>query len=186
MLLELLRHPQATIRTLVQDESAGWGWSLTGYFLVSFAQGYERSVTEYPDWPTIALLLMTAAGALILGVWAWAGLFGGVLHASARLLRGQEGTPKTIRAVGYALLWPGILAAPASAAVVSLGYRGGDLPPAASGPTLVQLGAGLWAVYLVVAALRARHGFGWGRAVVAYILPFVGLAIVAGVLLLAR
>jgi hypothetical protein len=87
--------------------------------------------------------------------------------------------------VGYALFWPGILAALASVAVIVLGYRGVDLPPEAIPPLLLQVCAGAWGLYTVIAALRARHGFGWGRAVLAYLLPFVAIAIVVVAVVIA-
>jgi hypothetical protein len=175
MLLSLLRHPQATIRSLIEEENARWLVPIAGFSFVSFAEGYGRIVTALPAWSAIALILLTAAGALAIGSWTWAGIFGGLLHGSSRLLKGREGVSKTIRAVGYAFFWPGLVAALNSIAVISLGYRGTDLPLLATLPLVLQVCAGLWGVYTVVSALRVRHGFGWGRAVIAYLLPFVAL-----------
>lgn len=186
MLLKLLRHPQSTIAALVNDPNATWSIPIAGFFMLSFAEGYDRVVGRLPAWPAVVLILVIALGALVLGSWTWAGIFGGLLHLSARLLRGQEGASKTIRAVGYALFWPGVLALAGSVAMILLGYRGdeGDeLPASVIVPVLLLVCAGFWGIYTVVAALRARHGFGWGRAILAYLLPFVVLIAIAAVLL---
>jgi hypothetical protein len=185
MLLKLLRHPQSTISALVNEPSATWALPIVGFFFLSFAEGYGRVVSLRPAWPAVVLILVTALAALVIGSWTWAGIFGGLLHLSARLLRGQEGASKTIRAVGYAFFWPGVLAAAASVAIILLGYRGDDFPPAAIAPLLLQLCAGFWGIYTVVAALRATHGFGWGRAVLAYLLPFIVLLAIAVMILVA-
>ena len=183
MLLKLLRHPQSTIAALVNDPKATWFIPMAGFFMVSFSEGYDRFVSRFPTWPAAVLILVTALGALVLGAWAWAGMFGGLLHLSSRLLRGQEGAAKTIRAVGYAFFWPGVLALAGSVAIILLGYRGDELSASTIVPALLLVCAGFWGIYTVVAALRARHGFGWGRAILAYFLPFVVLIAIAAVFL---
>ena len=77
MNLDLLRRPQATIPGLVSREPKEWTVPLAGYFFVSFAEGYDRAVTQWAHLPGIFLVVIVAITALVIGVWAWAGIFGG-------------------------------------------------------------------------------------------------------------
>lgn len=186
MYLELFRKPQQAIPLLVMSDPEPWLVPFVGFFCVSFAEGYDRVLAIWPNRPGVVLLLLVAAGALGIGAWGWAGMFGGALHLSTRLFGGKPGASETIRAVGYAFFWPGILGAVSGAAVILMGYRGDDPPPAAMVPLLLlQACASLWAVYTVVVSLRAWHGFGWWRAIGSYLTPFVILITVVVVYAIA-
>jgi hypothetical protein len=158
---------------------------MVGYACVSYAEGNDRIVSRLADSPALVLILVTAGIAVLIGGWLWAGLFGGALHVSARALGGKPGFAQTVRAVGYGFFWPGILSAAAASLILILGYRGDALPRGAAPLLYVQIGAGLWGVYTVIAALRARHEFGWARAIGTYVLTFlvfiVGFVIVRAV-----
>lgn len=174
-LLELLWRPQETIPGLVADYRRPWRLPLTGYFLLSFAEGVDWFATRLPDSSGVAVVLAPLALALVFGTLAWAGMFGGAMHLSSRVLGGKRGVDATIRAVGYACFWPGLFAAPA-ALVVTLATGGSQASAITALIALgIQLGAGLWCVYTVTAALRSHHGFSWPRAVAAYLLPFLAL-----------
>lgn len=186
MLLQLLRRPQETIPALLAEDPRPWLVPITGYFCVSFAEGYERVASRTSAWPAVATIVVAGIVALVIGSLVWAAGFGGALHLSSRLLRGEEGMSDTVRAVGYAFYWPGLLAVAAVVTMALLGYRGGELPLRALLPALVQGGAGLWAVYTVIAALRARHRFGWWRSIAAYLLPFLVLVAAVAVFVVAN
>jgi hypothetical protein len=89
MLKNLLLRPQKTIPQLIAQEPRQWLVPLTGYFCVSFAEGYDRVVMKYASLPGVVLIAIVAISVLLIGVWAWAGIFGGVLHLSSRLFKGK-------------------------------------------------------------------------------------------------
>jgi hypothetical protein len=84
-------------------------------------------------------------------------------------------------AVGYGFFWPGVFALGASVLVVLGGYRGTEVPAVSIVGLFLQIAAGFWAVYTVIAAIRAHHEFSWWKAIATYLLPFVVLLIAVGV-----
>ena len=78
-------------------------------------------------------------------------------------------------AIGYGFFWPGFFAFVSSALVILGGYQGGAMPTASMIGAVVQVSAGIWAVYTVIAAIKCHHGFGWWKAIATYFLPFIVL-----------
>ena len=182
--LELLRRPQKAIATAVTDGNDEWLLPMLGYSFLSLAEGFDRMAERLPTTHPLLVVLAALGVVIVLGVWLSAITYGGALHLGAKIFRGQPGLSQSIQAVGYSLFWPGLVAAPA-AALFSLTYQRNT----ALGCTfaLVNVVAGIWALYTTVAAVRARHGFSWWRAIAAWlltILVFGGIAI--GILLLLR
>jgi hypothetical protein len=172
MLKELLRRPRATIPELVSQDPEHRVIALAGFFFVAFAEGYERIVTQFANLPGILLVAIVALGCLILGMWAWAWIFGGALYLAARLLKGKPGAFASVSAVGYGFFWPGLLAFLSAVVVIFGGYRGSDMSGVSLVGVLFQLSAGLWAVYAAIAAIKAHHEFNWWKAIATYLLPF--------------
>ncbi len=178
MLKNLLLKPRAAVPQLVGREPKRWLAPLAGFFFVSFSGGYERAVTRSADLSGIALIGIVAMGALLIGVWSWAGIVGGALYLSARALKGKPGLLDSVMAVGYGFFWPGVLAFISAVAVILGGYRGLEISTVSSIGVLLQVGAGVWAWYTVAAAIKAHHEFSWWKTIAACLLPF-------GVLILA-
>ena len=185
MLFRLLRRPQRTIKDLLLEENPIWGPAFFGYFCLAATEGSERLLLRFPTLSKaslIALLLLLTAA---IGTWTWAGIYGGLLHLSAKLLGGEKGAPNTIRAVGLGLFWPGSLALLASILGIAFGFQANEASLASTGPTILQLLAAFWALYATVAALRARHSFPWWKAILAYLLPIFLILLIALVSVIA-
>lgn len=100
----------------------------------------------------------------------------GVIHATARFFGGQG----TFDKLAYAM---GAVSAPISllsALLIPLNA----IPYAALCTAPVMIIAGLYALYLNVAAVKAVHQCGWGEAAAAYFLPGLLLVLLCGVSLI--
>jgi len=174
MLFKLFIKPQATISSLISKGSKFLSFPFVGFFLIAFAEGYERTVTRFSDLSSISLVGITFLLALLVGVWVWAGFLGGIIYLSSRLFRGKPGFLDTVNAIGLAFVWPGMLAFLASILVIFGGYRGeDDLSALSAIGFLLQIIAGLWGLYNTILAIKSHHEFGWAKAISAYTLPFV-------------
>ena len=178
MLLRLLRRPRRSFAELSEHPPGNWLIPIWGFTLVSFAEGYDRIVSQQTGISSIGAIGLTLLLALMIGSWTWAFIYGGALHASSLLLGGKPGPGATIRAVGYAFFWPGVLAFLSGVVVILTGYRGGQMSAAAMMAALFHVIAGFWALYLIISALKVRHSFSWLRAISAYLLPILALLIV--------
>jgi hypothetical protein len=124
-----------------------------------------------------------AAGALagVLLNWAFSVLLFGVLwfFVGARALGGRGSLDTTIRAVGYAFLWPGLIALP-----VALAHGTAPSPRSNIGTLVVAGGLGLWTLALAAIGVKHVHSLSWGRTVVVLLwVPVVVLAFAAAILL---
>lgn len=109
----LLLDPRHTVAYLV---STGKGWKVpyVGFALLAYAEGIDRAAQRLGDAPVIGVILTSVTLAFVLGAWMWAFVYGGLIHLSARVLKGRKGYEDTIRALGYAFFWPAALASGAS------------------------------------------------------------------------
>ncbi len=171
---DLLLHPQATIARLLDEDFRPWLLPWLGYSLMSWLEASDR-INRHFDSLGLLFLLVVAMAACTIGAASWGLVLGGILHLMARLFGGRRGLAKSIRAVGYGLVWPGMVGGAAKLGAVIVGDRGGDVPMLAVPFLLLQLAAGLWAIYTMMAAMRARHGLPWWRTVVAFLIPGVAL-----------
>ena len=130
-------------------------------------------VARLPASPPVVVFVAALAFAAMVGSWLWAAAYGGALHASARVLGGKAGVGGSVQAVGYALVWPGFLAATSA---IALSFSPG---PLAYVFMALNLAAAGWAIYTVVAAIRIRHAFTWWRATSTWLLTLLAVAIVA-------
>ena len=106
----------------------------------------------------------------------WFAITTGIIHATARFFGGQG----TFDKLAYAM---GAVAAPISL-ISALMIPLNAIPFAVFCTGPVMLTAGLYALYLQVAAVKAVHQCGWGEAAAAYFLPGLLLVLLCGVSLI--
>jgi hypothetical protein len=106
----------------------------------------------------------------------WFAITTGVIHATARFFGGQG----TFDKLAYAM---GAVAAPISL-LSALTIPLNAIPFAVFCTAPVMIIAGLYSLYLQVAAVKAVHRCGWGEAAAAYFLPGLLLVLLCGVGLL--
>lgn len=182
---DLLRSPKKAIPELLVSDPDPWFLPLAGYFFLSFAEGHGNMSDRFPSLG-YGLILLISLLVSVLGSFLAAGLYGGSLHVSARLLGGKPGLTETVRAVGYALFWPGLVAFPCAAGFVAMLHGATRPSPAVWLPALGNVAAGIWAVITVVGALRAHHSFSRSRAILAWLTPILLLIPVVLLILYLR
>ena len=175
MLLDLLRRPRTTIPGLYDQIQPQWPIPLAGYFFTAFAESYGRMVERFAHLPGFGLVALVAIATALVGMWAWAGMLGGALYLSVRLLKGRHGFHGSVMAVGYGLFWPGLLGFLSSILVILGGFRGGEVSASSMVGIVGQLASGVWGLYTLIAAIKAHHGFGWWRAIASYVIPGIVL-----------
>jgi hypothetical protein len=139
---------------------------ILGYFLLALAVSHGYLAPHLtPANPALVLLascLVAGSVGIILGL-----ACGGTLHLGARLVAGQRSLATTLRALGYALIGPCLIAVPATLAL-SL------LPRTARTALLTVLVAtSIWGAYLILSVVRSTHELSWLRALVAAVLFIV-------------
>ncbi len=99
-------------------------------------------------------------------------------YVGARLVGGEATLDTTVRAVGYAFLWPGI----ASLVIVVVSNYIGDASSSAIPASLFfRLALGLWSICLAGIAMKYVHSLSWGRTIAVVLwLPVLMLALVGG------
>jgi len=182
-LKDLLFRPRATLSLRVEADPNPWIVPFLGFSFASFMRAAQEPIRLDIGMGPAGDLLVLAFGALLIGGWMWAGIYGGALHIGALLLGGKKGPSGTIRAAGYAVFWPGLVGAVVLSMELLFG-KGKTSEGLSLVASVLVAGCGFWSVYTVVASLRAWHTFSWLRAISSYaITDFLSLGVV--VLLIA-
>jgi hypothetical protein len=167
----LLYRPSDYFRDFEQHEPR-WAVALGAYLLHAVAEAAGGGIPR-PD---------EAFGALV-GVllnWAFSVFFFGVLwfFAGARVLGGHGSLGTTVRAVGYAFLWPALIAVPVAVA------HGSSPSRPNIGTLVIAGGLGLWTLTLATIAVKNVHSLSWIRTVLVLLwIPVAVLAFVAAIFL---
>ena len=123
------------------------------------------------------------AGALvgILLNWIFSVFLFGVLwfFVGARVLGGRGSLDTTVRAVGYAFLWPALFALP-----VALAHATAPATRSNIGTLVLAGGLGIWTLALAAIGVKYVHSLSWGRTVLVLLwVPVVALMCAGAILL---
>ncbi len=167
-LLRLFRKPRAAIRAKLSAEP-DWLLALTGYAMLAFSSGFERTHARMTDIPSLfSVLVMLAIAAVVSWIWAW--VWGGLFHMGARIVGGQSRVRDTVLAVGYSLVFPGIALVVGIIGAVLGGEESGVVVGAGCGLFLAGYG---WSAYNTILAIRVCHDLSWARSAGAWLLTTI-------------
>lgn len=92
---------------------------------------------------------------------------------AATMLHGRKGIFTTIRQVGVTLLWPAGIAFVAAVTAFALMRAGGAMNHnMALVAATLRILALIWAAGATIFCIKMLHGFGWGKAIVAFFISF--------------
>ncbi len=177
----LLNHPGRFFANFSQHKPS-WLAAYVGYCLITIAGSLGAWSAAGGD--PLSALVNGLLRAILDG--AFSMVFFGVLwmYFGSRLVMAQASLARTVQAVGYAFLWPGLvgawavllpLAAPGAAGVLNFVSL------------VVRLAAGLWAIALAAIALKSLNNLDWRRTAIAIIwLPLTLAVLAAASIVLAR
>lgn len=173
-LLALLTHPRRFFSAFSQT-NPNWLAAYLGYCLITLAGslGAWNAVTASAGQG--GAMLSGLLRALLDGGFSM--IFFGVvwMYFGSRLVMGRASLPRTVQAVGYAFLWPGLVGALAVLLPVAL--------PGATGLAFaflaIRLAAGVWAIALAAVALKALNSLDWRRTLIAVLWLPVALTVIA-------
>ncbi len=178
--LFLLNQPGQFFRSFGQHRS-NWLVAYVGYYLITIAGSLGAWNAAGSD--PLSALVNSLLRALLDG--AFSMVFFGVMwmYFGSRLVMGQTSLTRTVQAVGYAFLWPGLLGAGAVLLPLAVPSATAVLAPAS---LIVRLLAGLWAMYLAAIALKSLNSLDWRRTLIAVgWLPLTLAALAAASIVLA-
>lgn len=179
-LLFLLKQPSRFFSTFGQQRTT-WLAAFAGYYLITLAGSLGAWSAAGAD--PVSALVNSLLRALLDG--AFSLVFFGVLwmYFGSRLVMGQTSLACTVKAVGYAFLWPGLLGAWAVLLPVAAPGAAAVLAPTS---LVLRLAAGLWAVTVAALALKALNRLDWRRTAIAVgWLPLTLAALAAASIFLA-
>lgn len=177
----VLARPVTTLRWICEQRPVVWA------IIINLFTGLISAALQVSQSDTYGALLGAQIISLPPGVWfiiaSLLGLLGLVIgaafyHFVAFLLGGRSTYGGMFSAMAFSSL-PGIFAAPLALLSVLLGLAGSFL----SG--LGGFGLGIWTIALLVISIRENYQFSTGRAIVAFLIPFLvalGLALLVAII----
>lgn len=182
-LLALLTHPGRFFAAFSQTRP-NWPAAYLGYCLITLAGslGAWNAATAGADSGSAMLngllrVVLDGAFSMVFFGIVW-------MYFGSRLVMGQTSLARTVQAVGYAFLWPGLVGTLALLLPVSA-PGAGTFPAFAS--LALRLVAGLWAIAQASLALKVLNNLDWRRTAIAVLwLPLTLTVLAAGSIILAR
>jgi hypothetical protein len=177
-LLGLLTHPRRFFSAFSRANPS-WVAAYLGYFLITLAGSLGALNAASGSAGQGSALLNALLRALLDGGFSM--IFFGVvwMYFGSRLVMGRASLARTVQAVGYAFLWPGLVGA--LALLLPTAVPG--ILPGATGLAFVflaiRLAAGFWALALAAIALKALNGLDWRRTLIAILWLPLALSVIA-------